>query len=128
DHVDHASQLDAVQDDPLVEELDPRHSRLILPGPRDVETQRIGKPSSPCGSAQVTSTSSTRAPRGPWLHHETIDSTRSSSPSKTASTEPSAAFRTQPATPSERARSRASTLKKTPCTAPCTTTSARLIS
>src|SRR6266550_7371648 len=125
DHVDDAPQLDAVQDDPLVEEFDPGHSRLILPGPGDVETHRIEKPSSPCGSAQVTSTSSTRAPRGPRPHHETIDSTRSSSPSKTASTEPSAAFRTQPPTPRDRARSRASTLKKTPCTTPCTTTWAR---
>src|SRR6476646_5803177 len=125
DHVDDPSQLDAVQDDALVEKLDPGHCSVILPGPRDVKTQRIAKPSSPCASGQVTSTSSTRAPRGPRRHQPTIDSTRSSSPSKTASTEPSGALRTHPARPSERARSRASALKKTPCTNPRTTTSAR---
>ena len=44
----------------------------------------------------------------------TIESTRSSSPSNTASTAPSVVFRTQPSDPSDLARSRVSARKKTP--------------
>src|SRR5207248_5266149 len=89
------------------------------------KTQRTAKPSSPWGSSQVAWTSSTRAPDGPRSHHATIDSTASLRPSKTASTLPSRRFATQPATPSERARRRVSSRKKTPWTRPRTTTCAR---
>src|SRR5207244_3928475 len=82
---------------------------------------------SPRASSHSTTTSPTSAPRGPRRHQSTIDSTRASSPSKTASTVPSALLRIQPETPSEQARSRAVPRKKTPWTRPETTTCARLL-
>src|SRR5439155_1105353 len=64
---------------------------------------------------------------GPRRNHSTIESTRSESPSKTASTVPSGAFRTQPARPSDSARERASARKKTPWTRPLARTRMRFI-
>src|SRR5207253_5445792 len=103
------------------------HRPHVQPSPPSsrAKTQRTAKPSSPWGSSQVAWTSSTRAPDGPRSHHATIDSTASLRPSKTASTAPSGRFATQPATPSDRARRRASSRKKTPWTRPRTTTLAR---
>src|SRR5262249_35221411 len=83
------------------------------------------KPFSPAGCVHSTSTSSTTAPEGPRAHQPTIDSRRSGSPSRAASTVPSRLFRTQPARPSDSARSRIAARKKTPCTRPLTTTWAR---
>src|SRR5262245_51068487 len=100
----------------------------ILPVGVGVKTSYlIVKPCSPSGSVHATSTPSTRAPLGPRPHQSTIDRTRSSSPSNAARTVPSPAFATQPDRPSDRARSRVSTRKKTPCTMPRTVTSARFI-
>src|SRR5262249_28953652 len=48
------------------------------------------------GTSSCTSTSSTRAPGGPWRTARSKRSTASASPSASASTRPSGRFRTQP--------------------------------
>jgi len=58
--------------------------------------QRISNPRKPSPGSDVTSTSSTSAPRGPALHQPTTASTASGEPSRTASTAPSVRFRTHP--------------------------------
>src|SRR5205814_6542389 len=67
---------------------------LSVPLRRAVYTE-IVKPLMPAGSSSWTSTPSTRAPRGPCLHQSTSESTASPAPSSTASSDPSARFRTQ---------------------------------
>src|SRR5579862_1804147 len=88
----------------------------------------MSKPRSPRGVSFSSSTVSTCAPAGPRLHHATIDSTRSRGPSKTASTEPSRAFRTQPERPRDRARAAADCRKPTPWTRPRMRTCTRSVS
>jgi hypothetical protein len=83
-----------------------------------VKCQRISNPERPSGSSRVSSTESTSALRGPWLHQSTMERTASSSPSKTASTAPSGRFVTHPATPREAASCRQLSRKNTPWTRP----------
>ena len=77
---------------------------------------------SPLYSSMIISTPVTLAYSGPFLHHSTILSTSSFSPSKMASTRPSDRFRTQPERPSSSALSFVLDLKNTPCTFPETRT------
>lgn len=69
-------------------------------------------------SFMKTSTPVTLAFSGPFLHHSTILSTSSFSPSNTASTRPSIRFRIQPEMPRSSALSFVLDLKNTPCTFP----------
>src|SRR4029077_6885644 len=62
-------------------------------------SQPVRKPRSPLGASSSTVTSSLPEPPGPRRHQATNASTRSGSPSNTASTVPSALVPTQPATP-----------------------------
>src|SRR5829696_8117936 len=82
---------------------------------------------SPCGGSSTTSTAVTSAPWGPRFDQSIIASTAAGSPSKAASTDPSAAFRTQPVTPRKRASRRQVSRKNTPCTRPRTTTRRRIV-
>src|SRR5215212_7309332 len=82
---------------------------------------------SPCGGSSTTSTAVTSAPSGPRCDQSIIASTAAGSPSKAASTDPSAAFRIQPVTPRKRASRRQVSRKKTPCTRPRTTTRRRIV-
>src|SRR4029453_12014852 len=119
DHVDDAADLDPAEQHGLSKQL--FHHALYAHPPWTPNSV------SPRGSSQATWTSSTSAWPGPRLHHSTIDATRSSSPSNTASTDPSRLLRTHPPRPSDLARSRASARKNTPWTRPVTTTCARLL-
>jgi hypothetical protein len=56
------------------------------------------KPVAPVGSASVTEIPLTSACGGPYRHHPHICSTAVGSPSKKASTDPSARFATHPVT------------------------------
>ncbi len=73
---------------------------------------------SPLYCSGISSTPDTLAYSGPFLHHSTIFSTFSLSPSKTASTLPSARFLTQPVMPSSSALSFVLERKNTPWTMP----------
>src|SRR5262249_39227930 len=74
--------------------------------------------SRPVGASASTSTSSTRAPGGPWRSARSKRSSASASPSACASTRPSSRLRIQPWIPSRAAVSRANQRKPTPWTWP----------
>ena len=87
-----------------------------------VARQKTAKPRSPDAASSSTSSRSTRACGGPCSNHETSTATSSAAPSSSASTDPSAALRTHPETPSCSARRRALSRNQTPCTRPRATT------
>src|SRR5262249_1915234 len=113
DHVDRIAELDAVRAHGKAEQVaggEPGHlvSRFPLrPAGNRPPPPEPPNPPPPRGTSKPPLTSSTREPAGPRRHHVTSASTASGSPSKTASTVPSALFRTQPARLRERARCKA---------------------